>query len=330
MTQFEHLQSAHCETGVVSAMLNHAGLPVSEPMAFGLASALSFAYVPFIKISGLPLIGYRMPPRRVIKGVEKQLGLKMRYQTFSNQEKGMTELDAQLAQGHVVGLQTSVFWLPYFPEAMRFHFNAHNLLVYGRDGDDYLISDPLFEEPVRCNAQALQKSRFAKGALAARGMMYQIVEPPQPFDLQRATERAVRRNYRTMTGAPLPIVGIRGIRHVAKTIIKIGANASKREHYLPQFLSHIVRMQEEIGTGGAGFRFIYASFLREAGQALDNSLLLEASEAMAEAGDQWRMFALHSSKMAKGRSPMDTEKLAALLNQCADTEAAVWKQLKAF
>lgn len=330
MTDFNHQQSAHCESGVVSSMLTHAGLPISEPMAFGLASALTFVHLPFIKIAGMPLIAYRMPPRRIIKGVQKQLGLKMQYHTFSDPTKGMAALDEQLAQGRLVGLQTSVYWLPYFPEAMRFHFNAHNLLVYGRDGDDYLISDPVFDEPVRCDAKALQKARFSKGALASKGMMYYPTEVPKAFDLAQASRKAVQANHRIMTGAPLPIVGLRGVRYMAKKIVKIGRKPNRREHYLPHYLSHIVRMQEEIGTGGAGFRFIYASFLRETARDLDNTLLQEASEIMADAGDQWRMFALHASKMAKGRSEMNTQKLAALLNNCADTEAQAWALLKEY
>ncbi len=30
---FNHQQSAHCESGVMSSLLTHAGLPMSEPMA---------------------------------------------------------------------------------------------------------------------------------------------------------------------------------------------------------------------------------------------------------------------------------------------------------
>ena len=79
-----------------------------------------------------------------------------------------------LAQGKVVGLQTSVYWLPYFPPEMRFHFNAHNLLVYGKEGNDYLISDPVFESPMRCAADDLNRSRFAKGVLAPKGLLYTL------------------------------------------------------------------------------------------------------------------------------------------------------------
>lgn len=327
---FRHQQSAHCETGVVSALLTHNGLAISEPMAFGLASGMTFAYLPIVKLSGMPLIAYRMPPRSILKGVQKQLGIRMHYQTFRDQIKGMAALNEQLDNGRLVGLQTSVFWLPYFPENMRFHFNAHNLLACERNGDNYLISDPVFEDFVHCDARALKKARFAKGAMAARGLMYYPTSVPSDFDLKRASEKAIRKNFRIMTGAPLPMIGIRGIRYMARKIVQLGQDQQKAERYLPLYLSHIVRMQEEIGTGGAGFRFIYAAFLREVGLKLNNSLLNEAAEMMTEAGDSWRMFALQSSKMCRGRSEMDVEKLSASLHRCADQEHEVWKILKQY
>lgn len=328
MSTFVHRQSAHCESGVVSTLMTHNGLPMSEPMAFGLGSALTFALIPLVKLSGLPLIAYRMPPRAIIKGVQKQAGFRLHTETFRNPQRGMEALDRALDAGHIVGLQTSVFWLPYFPEGMRFHFNAHNLVVYGREGDDYLISDPVFEEVVRCDRAALMKARFAKGALAARGLMYYPEAVPAGIDHARAIPAAIRRNERIMTRAPFPFIGIRGIRRMGAQLQTLEADPKRRGHYLPLYLGHIVRMQEEIGTGGAGFRFIYGAFLRESAKLLNSDLLKEASVAMTEAGDEWRLFALRASKMCKGREPIDTAALAAILQSCADREAAAWDLLR--
>src|SRR5690606_31103352 len=57
------------------------------------------------------------------------------------------------------------------------------------------------------------------------------------------------------------------------------------------YLTHIVRMQEEIGTGGAGFRFMYASFLQESGARLGDATLNEAAGQLTRIGDDWRQFA---------------------------------------
>jgi len=327
MTEFPHRQSAHCESGVVANMVSHGGLMMSEPMAFGLSSALTFAYMPMIKMAGMPLIAYRMPPGHIIKGVAKQLGMRWRRRTFSDADAGMAALDAELDKGRIVGLQTCVYWLPYFPEDMRFHFNAHNLVVYGRDGDDYLISDPVFEAPVRCDAASLRKARFAKGAMAAKGMMYDPEGAPREIDYAVAVPKAVRMNRRIMVGAPLPIIGVKGIRFLGRNIAKVAARPDAATK-LPLYLGHIVRMQEEIGTGGAGFRFLYASFLQEAGKLLNRADLQDASGALTEAGDEWRRFALEATKMARGRSKLDVKALDAQLNKIADMELAMWQGLK--
>jgi len=325
---FRHLHAAHCESGVMASMLGHYGLPVSEPMAFGLAAALAFAVVPFIKLSGLPLIAYRMPPRSVVRGLDKRLRLKMVYKRFRDEAEGMRVLDRRLAEGHLVGLQTSVYWLPYFPDDMRFHFNAHNLIVYGRRGDEYLISDPVFEAPVVCDRASLQRARFAKGALAAKGMLYYPTAVPESIDLPRLLKPALRANLRTMTGAPVPIIGIRGIRYLGRKLLRMERRRDRRT--LERFLGHIVRMQEEIGTGGAGFRFLYASFLHESSKQLGDELLAQAATRMTDAGDTWRSFALAATRMCKRRGDMNVLELVELLHGCADREAEVWRLLRRF
>src|SRR5690554_6368976 len=152
-------------------------------MAFGLAGALSFAYIPFIKLNGLPLTSYRMPPKFILRGVQKRLGVKFHFKKFAQPEQRMQALDKKLAEGKLVGLQTSVYWLPYLPDDMRFHFNAHNLLVYGKQDQDYLISDPVLEHAVIRAAQPLQKAHLAKGALAATRFLYCLEDEPKAIDL---------------------------------------------------------------------------------------------------------------------------------------------------
>lgn len=325
---FQHRQSAHCESGVMASLLSHAGLPMSEPMAFGLASGLAFAYLPIVKLSGMPLIAYRMPPKHLIKTLSKRLGARLHSRTFGNPEQGRRELDALLDSGRLAGLQSSVFWLPYFPPEMRFHFNAHNLLAYGRDGDDYLISDPVFEEPVRCAAADLQKARFAKGALAAKGLMYWLDDVPQEQDWEKLIRQAVLGTTRILDGMPLPWIGIRGIQHLAKQIEQLDPAQAK---YNRLYLTHIVRMQEEIGTGGAGFRFMYASFLQEAGDKIGAAELGEASTRLTAIGDDWRQFASACVRASrnKGEAP-DFRPIADSLRVIALQERELMKELGAW
>ena len=68
------------------------------------------------------------------------------------------------------------------------------------------------------------------------------------------------------------------------------------------FLGHAIRMQEEIGTGGGGFRLMYAAFLQEAAEALKDRRLSEMSKRMTDIGDRWREFALYAARICKNRS----------------------------
>ncbi|MEC5386241.1 BtrH N-terminal domain-containing protein [Uliginosibacterium sp. H3] len=320
--QFEHQHAAHCESGVMANLLRHHGVHVSEPLVFGLSSALSFAYLPFIKLGGLPLVAYRMPPKAIIKGLQKPFGISFRFETFRSPEAGQQRLDALLREQRVVGLQTSVYWLPYFPEDMRFHFNAHNLLVYGKDGDEYLISDPVGEDPVRCATADMNRARFAKGVLAPKGLLYYPQSIARTDVASEDVLKAIRKTARIMR-APIPLFGAPGMRTLARAIERLKPEGKDTGH----FIGHVVRMQEEIGTGGGGFRFLYSAFLQEAAEITQRPALAGFAEQMLAIGDDWRAFALASARMLRGRDPMQPRAIGALLRKQADAESLFFRDL---
>lgn len=322
---FDHRQTAHCESGVVSNLLREQGTELSEAMVFGIGAGLTFAYLPFISLGGQPLISYRMPPRSIMRGVSKRLGVRMRYQTFRSADAGARALDDELAAGRVVGLQASVFWLPYFPPDMRFHFNAHNLIVYGKRGDTYLISDPVFEHPVECDAESLTRARFVKGALAPHGLLYNPTRVPDDLALEPAIYGALRFTTGMMLHSPVPLIGLSGMRLVARRIRGLDPRRHNQNKLL---LGHIVRMQEEIGTGGAGFRFLFAAFLQEAAQATGRPVLSDIAAQLTTAGDEWRRLALLCARMCKDRDGTDYERLSGLLLEISKLERAVYQRIR--
>jgi hypothetical protein len=239
---FPHRQFAHCESGVTANLLNYHGLPCSEAMAFGIGGGLFFAYVPFIKLNFLPLTTFRGSPGSIFKKACKRLSIEVKNQKFSNPEAAEKELDRLLETGCPVGAQTGVFWLPYFPPAYRFHFNGHNLVVIGKENDDYLISDPIFEETVQCTTSDLRKARFAKGAMAPKGKIYYIEKMPEQINWPLAVEAGIRDVCRVMLKTPVPLAGVRGIRLLSRQMVKWPAKLGEKKTIL--HLGHIIRMQE--------------------------------------------------------------------------------------
>lgn len=324
---FEHRQSAHCESGVTANLLRHYGHPVSEALAFGIGSGYFFGYFSFVKINKLPLITFRSAAGSIFRKCAKRVGMQVGSCRFRSQERAMSQLDQQLEQGIPTGLQTGVYWLPYFPPALRFHFNAHNLVVFAKEGDEYLISDPVFDTTVRCSSADLCRARFAKGALAPKGRMYYVTKVAEELALEQAVRQGIKETASRMVKVPVSLIGVRGIRLLAKDLQRWPTKLGRKRAI--QYLGHTIRMQEEIGTGGGGFRFIYAAFLQEAAEILGQEELKTCADEMTQIGDLWRQFALEAGRICKGRAADggDFNHLADLLRDCADREEQIFKRL---
>ena len=323
---FKHQQFAHCESGVVSTLLSSYGLKISEPMAFGITSSLSFVYLPVIKLNGLPLIAYRDLPKNIINKISKVLGIKIKKEKFSDPIKANARLTKLIKdEKKLVGLQTSVFYLPYMPENMRFHFNAHNLLVYGKKNNVYQVSDPVFEDVVECEESKLTRARFAKGAFAPKGFLYYPEDISNSIELKYAIRKAIKKNAKSML-TPFPYAGIKGMKRLARKIETLYQEDTK---YIQLFLTHIVRMQEEIGTGGGGFRFLYAAFLKEAMEYdIDNFVLEKSSVLFVKSGNVLREFALLCVSGSKNLEKLNLEQISNKLREAIFYEEEAYRMLK--
>jgi hypothetical protein len=325
---FKHNQSAHCENGSTSNLLRYYGVDISESLAFGIGSGLFFAYMPFMKHNNLAATSFRPLPGMIFKRTTASLGIKIYRKKFRDKEASMAALDQALDQNIPVGLQIGVFHLTYFPRPYRFHFNAHNIVVYGRENGRYLISDPVMEGVESLTYEDLMRVRWARGVFEPRGQMYYPVDVPANIDLPRAIIKGIRKNCRDMLSIPFPFFGVKGIRYVSRDIKKWIEKLGEKKAAL--YLGHFIRMQEEIGTGGGGFRFIYASFLQEASKILNKPRLRELSQDMTDVGDRWRDFATIAGRIIKKRSS-ETETypaMSAILSEIADREQLIFSELK--
>lgn len=314
----------------MSSILSHEGLEISEPMAFGVGGGLSFAYIPFLKMGNLPVISYRMLPGKIIKNLTRRLGIEYRIKRYRDQKRAMDDLDELIRSGRVVGLRTSAYFITYFPPEMRFQFNAHNILIIGKQGEEYIVSDPVFDSIQRIGAEDLRKARFARGLSAPRGFLHYPVSIPSKVDLDKQIIRSIRNTSRMMLHAPTRMIGVKGIRQLGKVLMRLPGKKDPR--YIRHFVGNIVRMQEEIGSGGAGFRFIYAAFLQEAYSRLGLPDLKETSEMMTANGDMWREMALVCARVVKNRrdgiDKNDLKEIAEKLDGCSLREREIFLRLR--
>jgi hypothetical protein len=325
---FVHHHSAHCESGVTSALFRDKGVEISEAMIFGIGSGIFFGHLPFVKWVGLPISTFRSQPGAVFRKAAKRLGGKFITKRFRNPQKGMDELRHVLKTGQIVGLTTNIYWLSYFPNRFRFQFNGHNIIILREIENGFRVSDPVLDHPVDCLTEDLERARFAHGPMEPHGFMYYPKEIPQNPDRRIACIKGMKDTCNMMLKIPLPLFGIRGIRFLAKRIIKSGDTLGFKEAC--RQLANIVRMQEEVGTGGAGFRFMYAAFLQEAAELFGSNDLALLSQEMTAIGDVWREFAVVSARIIKQRGNAEETfaKAGGLMLICAGREEVFFKNLE--
>lgn len=328
--EFEHLQAAHCENGVTTNLLRTIGVrQMTEPMVFGMGSGLFYIYIPLMKINGGPAIAFRTQPGLIFKRTCKALGIPVVRKKFSSKQEAEKFLVECLNAGRPVGCQVGVYYLSYFPKEYRFHFNAHNLIVYGREEDRYLVSDPVMETVTSLSAYELERVRFAKGALAPRGQVYYPSAAREVTDdqIRKAIVSGVKRNVRDMLYIPGNFAGVSGIAYTGRKIKKWRDKLGLQKAGL--YLAQLVRMQEEIGTGGGGFRYIYGAFLQQAHAFHPNDALLDISAKFTQAGDRWRQAAVQAAGIYKGRlsSQADFDTMGDYLIEIAAIEKEAFRAL---
>ena len=146
--------------------------------------------------------------------------------------------------------------------------------------------------------------------------------------LKKPLSRASGRPATICSGSLFPLFGVKGIRFLAGRMRRWPKTLGPKKASL--YLGQVVRMLEEIGTGGAGFRFIYAAFLQEAAKELNQPWLNDASQEMTEDGDRWREFGIIAGRIFKDRAGRDEsyQTAADVLMDIAVREEHLFQKLK--
>ncbi|HOY32809.1 MAG TPA: BtrH N-terminal domain-containing protein [Bacteroidales bacterium] len=324
---FEHRMSAHCETGTLSSQLAFHGLTIPESLVFGIGSGIFFGYFNNSRFA-FPTFIVRNKPGQIRKNLSDRLGIKFHAESFKTPEKAQAGLDKILEKGIPVAVQVDFFFMEYLPQYLRVHINVHFINVVGKNGNNYLISDCYHPKIVELDEQSLMKGRFAGGNMAPEGFLFYPEFIPKEFDWPKAVHKGIKKACFYMLKIPIPFLGVKGMRRFGRHIVewpKLAINSEDLSHQL----SKINVLLEDQGTGGAGFRFMYATFLKKAAEILEKPALNDFSKQMMEIGDNWRGVSLYAARLGRNR---DFERehlleLGKLIDKQADREEAFFKAL---
>ncbi len=327
-TEFKHNMAAHCETGTLVGLLNNAGLKITEPMAFGIGNGIFFGYFES-KNFPFPTFVLRSRPGEIREKLSKSLKIDFKSYKFKKPEKGMETLDSLLNNGIVVGAQVDFFYMNYLPEWIRVHNNVHFINIVSKEGDNYIVSDSYHPRISSISSDLLVKARWAGGYMAPKGYMYYPASVTPDPDLKKPIINGIRKACRNMLSLPVPFIGVKGIYRFANKINSWPQKTRDMEHLSHEIMKINVLLEDQ-GTGGAGFRFMYATFLKQAAEIVNNPSLNEMSERIMNIGDDWRNISYFAAKMGKNRDLGSDriKELSELIRKQGDAEKIFFTDLK--
>ena len=327
-TNFNHKLAAHCESGMVTSLLNHSGIEISEAMVFGISGSIFFAYInnPMLPF---PTIAVRNQPGKIYKNFSKHSNLPFIKKQYRKPILAKDGLDNLLKENIPAGVQVDFFYMDYVPEYIRAHFNGHFVIVVGKNENNYLISDAYTPVIAELNQDTLLAARFTKGPFKPKGLMIYRNGSTNSINWETAIIKGIKKATFNMLQIPLPFIGAKGIQYFAKKLPDWPKLARDEEHLSDEVMM-INILLEERGTGGGGFRFMYAAFLQEAAKLINKPALDEIAEQMMNNGDEWRLISILAGKIGRNRELGQDKlrELGSMIEKRADVERTLFMNLK--
>lgn len=324
---FEHRMAAHCETGTVTALLTHAGMSITEPLVFGISGGIFFGYIKSADLP-FPMFILRSRPGNIRTKIAKRLGVKFREYRFKSPQKGEAALDEALRQGHPTAVQVDFFYMDYMPDWQRVHINAHYVVVFGLNGNSYMVSDSYYKQKSTLSREKMLTARFAGGMMSPKGTMFYTEHIPDTIDLEKPIITGIKKAAFNMTRLPIPFLGVKGIRKFADKLNEWPALARDMDDLADRVMKINIFLEDQ-GTGGGGFRYMYATFLQQAAAIVNDDRLKTMSKDMMVIGDQWRKISYFAAKISKNRDlgPERFKELSNMVYAQADEEQKFFNEL---
>ncbi|RDE11134.1 MAG: hypothetical protein C4K47_10190 [Candidatus Thorarchaeota archaeon] len=282
----------NCQTSSMVRLMHHMGYDISEPMLVGISSGLGFIYW-FMKLMPYPIVGgmNRADCRRfpgILSKAAHRLGGDYDAILTKSVKKAHIFLKETLRENQPGLVCVDMAYLDHLLTGEDDHFGEHNILVYGIDeSKDFVYISDRFDGTATMSLEKLQKARASEfQPFPAMNQMVRFHFPKSLTPLKTIIPAAIRENIRALLNPPISNIGVKGIVKWSKELQKYPKMIPDPKDLAHALMMHYIYI-ETGGSGGAIFRRIYADFLREAGDLMDNNALINASEEFIEISDTW-------------------------------------------
>jgi Domain of unknown function (DUF4872)/Butirosin biosynthesis protein H, N-terminal len=286
------LDGYHCQTNSLAKIFYHASHPLSEDMMLGLGAGMGFMYWQMhMGSENAVFIGGRGNTQNFFSDLGKRTGVEITEVTTSSAHKAQSALLEKLAKNEPVMLFADMGFLPWLDLPEDYHFGGHTFVVCGFDGGQTVLASDMDQK-----AAGLKKGFYSPITLEqlaqARSSSFNPFPPRNTwleFDFTHVHDpaaedilSAIKQTVASQLTPPIKNMGVKGLKHAAKEILKWPEMFPERALRMNLFSLYVYI--EIGGTGGGCFRSMYARFLQEAMKIVGNTALEDASALLNKAG----------------------------------------------
>jgi len=293
-----HIPGLHCGSVTLRDVMTHFGFNLSEAMCFGIGGGLGFYYSINENISPSHMIFVRGPD------METTFLSLINKETSWNHANGnaIDEIKIYIDQNIPVVIQTDIYYLDYYNSST--HFPGHIVSVWGYDDENetMFVADNHLEGLQKVPYQDFKNGMASKDlSNPLKNNFIEVRLNNNAINLEEIIPEAIRENSRKMLYG---CTGGRGESGVHK--IKIWSEDLPNWKdvldwkWCSRFGYQVIKKR---GVGGAGFRWIYRDFLKEAEDIVPLVKELGLTEKMDFIGGKWSDIALVLKQISEQESP---------------------------
>lgn len=291
----QNIPGRHCASSGLRNLASFHGLGWSEALCFGLGAGLGIWFVKSKNPSRMIHVrSFDLEERFFI-----QIGQPLSWDRFENASQSEKALIDTLNAGLPAIIQTDICYLPYYNTTT--HFPGHVITVWGYDADKqvFFITDTEREDLIEVGFKNIGRARFCgDGFFDVKGNCMAPKKMSPAPDMPRAVAQAILCASKMIMDKAWEFQGILGLENCLKEMDKW--KDFKDWQWTARFSYQVL---EKRGTGGGGFRLMYADFLDEAGAFLPQVFSLGLPEMMRKTASAWTGLANAFKKASEKDSP---------------------------
>jgi hypothetical protein len=295
-----HMPGLHCGSVALRDVITYYGYNLSEAMCFGIGGGLGFFYTVREDISPTRMIFFRGPEMEpnFFSLIDKPTSWKHEL----DNEKALEIAKEWIDKDIPVLVQTDIHYLNYYKSSTNFPGHIVSLWGYDDETETVFLGDTDFKGLQTASYEEFKKGRSSKAPVNPLENNWLEVNPQKPIrPLSEVIPEAIRRNAKMMIEGVKAGRGESGVRMIKlwSEDLPNWPDASDWK-WCARFGYQVI---DKRGTGGAGFRWIYRDFLREAEGILPYLKELKLSERMDLIGIKWRNISAILKEISEKEKP---------------------------